>query len=82
MGIQLAIRVAPLRLRHLFRRVAFDGFGTGFLLGPVNQRGPVSVWVGKTLVNAEGVQAVNYKYVPPGGATWQPQWIWVSGAQK
>lgn len=49
---------------------------------PIDPRGPVSDWVGKTLVNAEGVQAVNYKYVPPGGATWQPQWIWVSGAQN
>ena len=49
---------------------------------PVDPRGPIAPWVGRTLVNAEGVQAVNYKFVPPAAAPWQPQWIWVSGAQN
>ncbi len=49
----------------------------------VDPRGPVAGWVGKTLVNAEGVQAVNYTYGPPSnGTAWQPQWIWVGGAGK
>ena len=47
---------------------------------PVDPRGPVAGWLGKTLVDAEGVQAVNYTYAPPSNsAPWQPQWIWVGG---
>jgi hypothetical protein len=46
----------------------------------VDPRGPVAGWAGKTLVSAEGVEAVNYKYAPPpNGTPWQPQWIWVIG---
>ena len=44
-------------------------------------RGPVAGWASKTLVNDEGVQAVGYHSVPPDTATWEPQWIWVAGAQ-
>jgi hypothetical protein len=39
-------------------------------------RGPVAGWEGKTLVNAQGVQAVHFNFVPPAGSQWQPQWIW------
>jgi hypothetical protein len=49
----------------------------------IDPRGPVAGWVGKTLVDAEGVQAVNYVYAPPANsAPWQPQWIWVGGTAK
>jgi hypothetical protein len=43
-------------------------------------RGPVAGWVGRTLVDADGVQTVGYRYTPPAEASWQPRWIWVAGS--
>jgi len=47
----------------------------------VDPRGPVAGWVGKTLVNDQGVQAVDYRFALSDEAPWEPQWIWVAGAQ-
>jgi hypothetical protein len=58
------------------------GFAQAISSEPVDPRGPVFGWVGKTLVNSEGVQAIDDKYVPPAGERWQPQWIWFSGAEN
>jgi hypothetical protein len=49
---------------------------------PVDPRGPIAGWVGKTLVNDQGVQAVDFKYVPPNGTSWEPQWIWIATAEN
>ena len=48
---------------------------------PVDPRGPIAGWVGKTLVNDQGVQAVDFKFTPPIEAAWDPQWIWVATAE-
>jgi len=45
-------------------------------------RGPIAAWAGKTLVNDQGVQAVNFKYTLPDGTPWEPQWIWVATTQN
>ncbi len=43
----------------------------------VDPRGPVAGWQGKTLVNAEGAQAIGFHYTPPArSAPWEPVWIW------
>ena len=65
--------------------LVFAGFLAGLLTTASAQnsssqlsdpRGPVAEWEGKTLVNAQGVQAVHLNFVPPTGSLWQPQWIW------
>jgi alpha-L-rhamnosidase len=40
-------------------------------------RGPVAPWVGRTLVDAQGVQAVGPVQIAPDKGPWSPQWIWV-----
>ncbi len=45
-------------------------------------RGPVAGWADRTLVDKEGVQAVEYHFQPsPETTPWRPAWVWVAGAE-
>ena len=50
--------------------------------GSIDPRGPIAGWEGKTLVNAQGVQAVHFNFEPPAESPWQPQWIWAGSAKN
>jgi hypothetical protein len=44
----------------------------------IDPRGPVAPWIGRTLVDIRGVQALGAVQQPADAGPWSPQWIWLT----